>query len=72
MSDPRFIKVKDHPELVRDMRSNAILNTDKDALAKYREEREYKKKVAKVIEDMRNFRDELSEIKDLLRQIVKK
>lgn len=72
MSDPRFIKVKDHPELVRDMKSNAILNTDKDALAKYREEREYKKKVAKVIEDMRNFRDELSEIKDLLRQIVKK
>ena len=38
MSD--YIKVKDHPDLVRDKRSGAILNTNKSELDKYIEKRD--------------------------------
>ena len=37
-----YLKVIDHPELVRDNKSKAILNNDLDSLNKYREERTFK------------------------------
>ena len=39
-----FAKVKDHENLVRDMNSKAILNTDKLALQEYYQKREMAKK----------------------------
>lgn len=68
MSD--YIKVIDRPELVRDRSSNAILNTDLKALNKYKEEREFKIKLAKVVEENEQIKSELSEIKALLLKVL--
>ena len=44
-----YIKVTDEPNLVRDSKSNAILNVNNDALNKYKQERERFVQIQKVI-----------------------
>jgi hypothetical protein len=65
-----YLKVKEHPELVRDKESKAILNTDRNALNKYKEEREHKLKLNKIIEEHDVIKNELSEIKSLLLKVL--
>jgi len=67
-----YIKVKDHPGLVRDKQSTAILNTSKDDLAKYREERDQKMKLQQAVQDVAELKNDMAEIKDLLQQLLKK
>ena len=69
-----FAKVKDHENLVRDMNSKAILNTDKLALQEYYQKRELvKKELSEKTESKQRLdkiENEMSEIKDLLREII--
>jgi t-SNARE complex subunit (syntaxin) len=71
-----FAKVKDHDNLVRDMNSKAILNTDKLALQEYYKKRELaKKELAEKNESKQRLdkiENEMSEIKDLLRELIGK
>ena len=46
-----YIKVKDHPNLVRDSQSNAILNVDNISLNKYKQERDRLLKINRVVEE---------------------
>ena len=63
-------KVKGHSHLVRDLKSQAIVNTDSDAYARYmaRKEKTAKKddEIRDVIRDVNELKTELREIKDLL------
>ena len=69
-----FAKVKDHENLVRDMNSKAILNTDKLALQEYYHKRELaKKELSEKTESKQRLdkiENEMSEIKDLLRELI--
>lgn len=69
-----FVKVKDHENLVRDMNSKAILNTDKLALQDYYQKRELaKKELSEKTESKQRLdkiENEMSEIKDLLRELI--
>ena len=71
-----FAKVKDHDNLVRDMNSKAILNTDKLALQEYYQKRELaKKELSEKTESKQRLdkiENEMSEIKDLLRELIGK
>ena len=67
-----YLKVKDHPDLVRDTKSKAILNTDVHALNKYKEEREFKMKLHKIVEENQQMKNEISEIKDLLLKVLER
>jgi hypothetical protein len=67
-----YLKVKDRPDLVRDMHSKAILNKDVNALNKYREERDFKLRLANVVEEHNNLKKDVSEIKDLLTKILER
>ena len=71
-----YAKVKDHDNLVRDMNSKAVLNTDRIGLQDYylkrdsvkkeqSEKLETKQRIEKIEKDM-------SEIKELLREIAMK
>jgi t-SNARE complex subunit (syntaxin) len=66
--------VKDHENLVRDMNSKAILNTDKLALQEYYQKREMaKKELSEKTESKQRLdkiENEMSEIKDLLRELI--
>jgi len=71
-----FAKVKDHDNLVRDMNSKAILNTDRLALQEHMQKRELaKKELSEKIEAkqrLNKIENEMSEIKDLLRELISK
>jgi len=70
--NPDYIKVVDNNNLVRDRKSNAIINVDNDSFIKYREERERLLKNQKTIEDVKNMKKDLEDIKEMLQQLLKK
>ena len=67
-------KVKGHSHLVRDLKSQAIINTDSDAYARYmaRKAKQQKKddEVRKVIREVNELKGEIREIKDMLKGIA--
>ena len=69
-----FAKVQDHDNLIRDMQSKAVLNTDKAGLNSYLQKRELAKKdmseKAETKQRLAKIEEEMSEIKDLLREIA--
>ena len=68
------IKVKGHTHLVRDLKSQAIINVDSDAYARYmaRKAKQAKKddEVRKVIRDVNEIKKEMFELKDLLKKVI--
>ena len=63
-------KVQGHPNLVRDLKSQAIINTDSEAYARYmaRKAKQQKKddEIRKVIRDVNELKCEMREIKNLI------
>jgi len=66
-------KVKGHSNLVRDLKSQAIINTDSGAYARYmaRKAKQSKKddEMRDVVREVNSLKTEMREIKDLLREI---
>lgn len=69
-----LVQIKDDPKLVRDVTNKAILNTDREGLERYKAQRLLAKKRLEEQEEMKNkvnkLEQDVSEIKDLLRQLV--
>ena len=69
-----FAKVQDHDNLIRDMQSKAVLNTDKAGLQDYLHKCEQaKKELSDKVETkqrLAKIEEEMSEIKSLLREIA--
>ena len=67
------VKVKGHTNLVRDLKTQAIVNTDSDAYALYmaRKAKQSKKddEMRDVVREVNSLKTEMREIKDLLREI---
>lgn len=59
----KIYKVKDHPDLVKDMDSKAVLNTNYAALMEY-------KKKKKVEQDIDSLKNEMKDIKYMLSVIM--
>ena len=66
-------KVKGHTNLVRDLKSQAIINTDSDAYARYmvRKAKQSKKddEMRSVVREVNSLKTEMFEIKKLLMEI---
>lgn len=62
-----MIKIKDNEHLVRDAKSNAVLNTDISSLQRYRAKRNKDKQ---MLEDFNDLKKEVSELKELITQLV--
>ena len=69
-----YVKVKDHDHLIRNTKSNCIINTNKAEYDEYMTRRKLKKseknKVENIERDISTLRNEITEIKDLLRSLV--
>ena len=67
------VKVKGHTNLVRYLKSQAIINVDSEAYARYmaRKAKQQKKddEVRKVIRDVNEIKTEMFEIKKMLKEI---
>ena len=69
-----YIKVKDNDHLIRNTKSNCIVNTNKSEYEEYLTRRKLKKneknKVDNLERDLSTLRNEITEIKDMLRSLV--
>ena len=69
-----FYKVKDHNDLVRDSKTGAILNTNSLDYDKYVAQRSAKsaehEKTENIEQDLANLKNEINEIKSLLKELV--
>ena len=70
------IKVEGHTNLVRDIRSNAIVNSNKSEFQMYmkrhKERNEQADKMRNVSKEINNLKTELREIKNLLTKVLEK
>ena len=69
-------KVEHHPELARDEYSKAVTNIDNDAYTKYMlgatARKERNTSLMSNTEEINNLKEDMSEIKDMLRQLISK
>ena len=69
-----YVKVKDHDHLIRNTKSNCIINTNKAEYDEYITRRKLKKseknKVENIERDISTLRNEITEIKDMVRSLV--
>ena len=69
-----YVKVKDNDHLIRNSKSNCIVNTNKAEYEQYLSRRKLKQnesnKVDNLERDISTLRDEITEIKDMLRSLV--
>ena len=67
-------KVEHHPELARDEYSKAVTNVDNDAYTKYMlgatARKERNTTLMSNTEEINNLKEDMSEIKDMLRQLI--
>lgn len=66
---PRYIKVRDNPDLVRDVKSGAILNINEEMILKSRER---KRKKQQEQEEFQKMKSDINDIKELLSILIKK
>jgi hypothetical protein len=65
MIDMNLYKVKDHPHLVKDMDSKAVLNTNYAALLEY-------KKKKQMEEEFNSLKSDVEDIKKMLQALLNK
>ena len=69
-------KVEDHPELSRDEYSKGIANIDNDSYTKYMKGASARKQRNATLqsntEEINNLKEDMLEIKDMLRQVISK
>ena len=69
-----YIKVKGHDHLIRDPKTNSIINTNMSEYNEYISRRDLKmeenQKVQNLESDVANMKDDLNEIKNLLRSLL--
>ena len=61
-----YVKVEDAPDLVKDLRSGAVLNTNVQALEAYRKRREKLNKTEQLENRVTTIENTLNELKSLL------
>jgi DNA-directed RNA polymerase subunit E'/Rpb7 len=67
----KFVKVKDHPNLKRDIHTQAVINTSNSEYEEYKKIQENASLRSRIIEnEINSLKNDISEIKNILKQIV--
>jgi hypothetical protein len=67
-----YLKVEEHPDLVRDSQTNAILNTNNDSLTAYKKRKKHFVKVSNMDDKMKNMDERLINIENLLSSLAER
>jgi hypothetical protein len=68
----KYAKVKENPELIRDMSSKAVLNTNQTALQSYKKKREKQNEIQSAVSDINNMKQDINDLKVLMQRILEK
>lgn len=69
---PKYLKVIDNENLIRDTHSKAILNIDKNAFEAHKEKKKLFRQLLDKNKEVDELKQEVKEIKDLLSAIANK
>jgi len=64
------LKVKDHPNLIRDSFSKGIISEDSSGYNRYVKEKQMRDKTIHVESEINNMKSEMNEIKNMLRELL--
>jgi len=67
----KYTQVADYDYLIRDNSTNAIINTDKTQFESAKNSRGLNTNIKKIYNDVETLKNELSEIKNLLRELIR-
>jgi hypothetical protein len=70
MMKPEKLIIEENESLVRDVKNNAILNTDLSALDKYKQQRNKQWELHTKLKELDAVKEEISEVKALLHQLL--
>jgi hypothetical protein len=66
----KLAKIEDAPGYAKDLTTRAVVSTDQRSLKTYKIQRERASSLQTAIDDINTLRNELSDIKSLLNQLV--
>ena len=64
------LKVENYPDLVRDSKSKAIINVNRNAMVEHMSKQQMKESIQNLNEEMVSLKNDFKEIKTLLQQIA--
>ncbi len=70
MTKPMFSKIENESGYVKDMTNRAILSTDTAALEAYKLRRKKAAETQAKLDEINTLKQDVAEIKDLLRQLI--
>lgn len=68
----KYAKVENAPELIRDMKNQALLNKDNNALQSYKKAKMRSNEMGNTINDINTMKEEINDIKSMMQQILQK
>lgn len=69
--EPKIAKIIDHPDLIRDMDSKAVLANNLDKYQEHRQKKHFLKNVLNQSQEIDNLKKDINEIKEMLLQLTK-
>ena len=66
------VKIEGHSNLRKNLDSGAVVNTDKVAYQRYLQSKKNMKEMQDTVSDINKMKEEMSEIKTLLKELLKK
>jgi predicted house-cleaning noncanonical NTP pyrophosphatase (MazG superfamily) len=64
------LKVENYPDLIRDSKSRAIINVNRNAMVEHMSKQQMKESIQNLNEEMVSLKNDFREIKALLQQIA--
>ena len=66
-----FVALENENRFVKNLQNNALINADVEGLQDYKRKKESTNKINNISEEINTLKSEMSEIKNLLQQLVK-
>lgn len=66
-----FVRLEGEDKFVKNIRNNALINTDIGGIKEYKNKKEAALKMNAIVDDINNMKTEMLEMKNLLQQLVK-
>jgi hypothetical protein len=67
-----LVKVKNHNDIVRDMKSKALISVDREGLEAYKRKKNEQMKINAAVEELNTMKQDITELKVLMHSILEK
>ena len=67
-----LVKVKNHNDIVRDMKSKALISVDREGLEAYKRKKNEQMKINAAVEELNTMKQDITELKVLMQSILEK